>query len=249
MFEKKHTQYIKKLYRIIGDLLAPYIKTCGISANQITISRILFVFMGSIFILFDNIIYKLITLFCFIIFSLFDATDGSLARITKKSLLGMWLDTLIDRIGLLLIFLFLGIKLIEIFENNIFYFITNFLILIFYFIKYSILTDISVKEKYLAFRQFDNTFSANDNSILTKEFVEKYSLKYLLSNLTLKNFFKFFHHQFSPHTANLIFYVSIINLFSIYKIGLVILFFYFIIWLTIDVYKVTKTAINIDNNK
>ena len=89
MLEKKHTQYIKKLYRIVGNLLAPHIKIYGISANQITISRIFFVLTGSIFILYDNIIFKIITLICFIIFSLFDAIDGSLARITKKSLLGM----------------------------------------------------------------------------------------------------------------------------------------------------------------
>ena len=228
--------------------MAPHIKIYGISANQITISRIFFVLTGSIFILYDNIIFKIITLICFIIFSLFDAIDGSLARITKKSLLGMWFDTLIDRIGLLFIFLFFAIKSMVIFENGIFYFVATFLILIIYFIKYSFLTDISNKEKYLDFRQYDKTFSIIDNSKLTREFVEQYSLKYLLSNLSLSNFFKFFHHQFSPHTVNLILYLGIINLFSIYKIGLILLLFYFIIWLVKDIYKITTIAIKIDKS-
>ena len=55
---KTHTQYIKKIYRIIGEKLAPHFRKVGISANQITLSRIFFVLIGSILILNDDFLSK-----------------------------------------------------------------------------------------------------------------------------------------------------------------------------------------------
>jgi phosphatidylglycerophosphate synthase len=246
--KKKHSQYIKNFYRIIGDCLAPYLKDLNISANQITISRIFFIFAGSILILNDDLAYKLITLIFIIIFSLFDAADGSLARITKKSFLGMWLDTVIDKIGLVLVFLFFGIKLRQAYYQDNLYIIVNFLILILYFIKYSILNDISNKEKYYEFRKNDINLSSTSNVKISNKKLEKYYLKYLLKNFNFKNLLKFLHHQFSPHTANLLLYIGLINLFGMYKIGLYFLLIYYVVWIFRDIYKITKISIRLDHS-
>lgn len=248
--KKIHTQYIKNFYREIGDFLAPHFKKHGISANQITISRIFFVFFGSILILNNSLVAKIFTLLFFIIFSLFDAADGSLARITKKSQFGMWFDTAIDRIGLLIIFIFFGIKISLFIETTHFYIITNFLILNLYLIKFSILSDVSVKNKYASFRDYNKELGViNDPHIDTYVKLEIYSFNYLKNNFTLKNFLKFIHHQFSPHTANLILYMGVINLLNLYKIGLLILAFFFIIWLIVDIYKITAISLKLDKNE
>jgi phosphatidylglycerophosphate synthase len=245
--KKIHTQYIKKIYRELGDYLSPYFKKIGISANQITLSRIVFVLFGSILILNDDILSKIITLFFFIIFSLFDAADGSLARITKKSLFGMWLDTVIDRFGLLIIFTFFGIKLVTIDNHEIVFVIINFLILILYLIKFSFLSDVSCKEKYLEFRNFNKYLGVINN--LHKEQpneIDKYCYDYLKRNFNLKNLCKFIYHQFSPHTANLILYMGLINLLNYYKIGLTALLFFYLIWIILDIYKITLISIKLD---
>ena len=166
--KKIHTQYIKILYRYIGDKISPKIKTFNISANQITLSRIFFVILGSLLILSDLLVSKIFTLAFFFIFSLFDALDGSLARITKKSFLGMWLDPVIDRLGLTVIFSFFGIKIYI--DTNIsdYLIIINFLILVLYFIKYGLLSDISLKNKYLSFRNYDKNFQSMNNEVTDK---------------------------------------------------------------------------------
>lgn len=248
--KKIHTQYIKILYRYIGDKISPKIKTFNISANQITLSRIFFVILGSLLILSDLLVSKIFTLAFFFIFSLFDALDGSLARITKKSFLGMWLDPVIDRLGLTVIFSFFGIKIYI--DTNIsdYLIIINFLILVLYFIKYGLLSDISLKNKYLSFRNYDKNFQSMNNEVTDESnFINIFSLSYLIKNFNIKNFFGFIKHQFSPHTFNLIIYLSIINLFKFYFIGLILLFFLYLMWLIRDILKITKIAIYLDRSK
>lgn len=244
---KTHTQYIKKIYRIIGDKLAPHFRKVGISANQITLSRIFFVLIGSILILNDDFLSKFLTLLFLLIFSLFDAADGSLARITKKSLFGMWMDTVIDRLGLLIIFTFFAIKLSFLYDQTTPIIIINFLILILYLIKFSFLSDISVKEKYSQFREIDSSLGVLDNT-KEEDQPEKYTFDFLKENLNIKNIFEFLHHQFSPHTANLILYMGLINLFDLFVIGLISIFVFYVIWIIRDIYKITIISINIDKN-
>lgn len=243
--KKTHTQYIKKIYRIIGEKLAPYFRKIGISANQITLSRIFFVSIGSILILNDDFFSKFFTLIFLLIFSLFDAADGSLARITKKSLLGMWLDTVIDRLGLLIIFTFFAIKLSFLYDEMTLIIIINYLILILYFIKSSLLSDISVKEKYSQFRERDSSLGILDNTKIEDQ-PEKYTFDFLKENLNFKNTLEFLHHQFSPHTANLILYMGLINLFNLFYIGLLLLFVFYVMWTIRDIYKITIIAMNLD---
>ncbi len=244
---KTHTQYIKKIYRNIGEKLAPHFRKVGISANQITLSRIFFVLIGSILILNDDFLSKFLTLLFLLIFSLFDAADGSLARITKKSLFGMWMDTVIDRLGLLIIFTFFAIKLSFLYDQTISLIIINFLILILYLIKFSFLSDISVKQKYYQFRETDSSLGVLDNTKEENQ-PEKYTFDFLKENLNIKNIFEFLHHQFSPHTANLILYMGLINLFDLFAIGLISIFVFYVIWIIRDIYKITIISINIDKN-
>ena len=244
---KTHTQYIKKIYRNIGEKLAPHFRKVGISANQITLSRIFFVLIGSILILNDDFLSKFLTLLFLLIFSLFDAADGSLARITKKSLFGMWMDTVIDRLGLLIIFTFFAIKLSFLYDQTISLIIINFLSLILYLIKFSFLSDISVKQKYYQFRETDSSLGVLDNTKEENQ-PEKYTFDFLKENLNIKNIFEFLHHQFSPHTANLILYMGLINLFDLFAIGLISIFVFYVIWIIRDIYKITIISINIDKN-
>ena len=102
--KKIHTQYIKAFYRYLGDYLAPIFKNL-ILANYLTASRIVFVLLAAVLILFDTTLSKIIVFLCLLFFSALDMADGSLARITTTSSFGMWLDTVIDRLGLILIFL------------------------------------------------------------------------------------------------------------------------------------------------
>lgn len=245
--KKINTQYSKIFYRYIADKISPKLKRFNISANQITISRIFFVTFGSFLILSDALVSKILTLAFFFIFSLFDALDGSLARITKKSSLGMWLDPVVDRLGLTIIFLFLGIKIYI--DANIYNYliIINFLILILYFIKYGLLSDISSKNKYLNFRDHDKKFKYTNNEVPKEfNFINTFSVSHLIENFNVKNLIVFIKHQFSPHTFNLIIYLSTINLFELYFVGLISLLCLYLTWLIKDILKITKIAINLD---
>ena len=42
---KKHDQFIKHFYRMLAYLSAPAVKKCNISANAVTISRLLFIIL------------------------------------------------------------------------------------------------------------------------------------------------------------------------------------------------------------
>ena len=92
--------------------------------------------------------------------------------------------------------------------------IINFLILILYLIKFSFLSDISVKEKYSRFRERDSSLGVLDNT--KKKIKQKNILLIFKRKFKYQNIFEFLHHQFSPHTANLILYMGLINLFDLF---------------------------------
>ena len=157
------------------------------------------------------------------------------------------MDTVIDRLGLLIIFTFFAIKLSFLYDQTISLIIINFLILILYLIKFSFLSDISVKQKYSQFRETDSSLGVLDNT-KEEDQPEKYTFDFLKENLNIKNIFEFLHHQFSPHTANLILYMGLINLFDLFAIGLISIFVFYVIWIIRDIYKITIISINIYKN-
>lgn len=87
--------------------LAPFVSKCNISANSVTMSRLFFI----IFYAFATVSYSssiaivAFSLFSLWLFSFLDALDGEVAKISRTSMLGRWLDPQIDRIGTALIFL------------------------------------------------------------------------------------------------------------------------------------------------
>ena len=90
----------------------------------------------------------------------------------------MWLDTVIDRLGLLIIFTFFAIKLSFLYDEMTLIIIINYLILILYYIKFSFLSDISVKEKYSRFRKRDSSLGVLDNT-KKEDQTEKYTFDFL----------------------------------------------------------------------
>ena len=102
---KKHAHWIKHFYRWIGYYVASILAHTPISPNLVTASRLLWVLIASFCIYFsEEWSYRLIAIVCLFLFSMLDAADGTLAvMIDKKSVLGSWLDPLIDRFGLLIL--------------------------------------------------------------------------------------------------------------------------------------------------
>jgi len=250
--KKIHTQYIKAFYRHLGDYMAPIFKKFNIKANYLTASRIVFVLLAAVLILFDTTLSKIIVFLCLLFFSALDMADGSLARITTTSSFGMWLDTVIDRLGLILIFLALSHKIYISVNLENYLIIINFLVLIIFFINYTTLSDIRYKPKYQKFRDINEKLNYKSNFNLfrdgSKE-INVYSFNFLLKNFSIKNLMKFLFHQFSPHSSNLILYISIINLLSLYQFGLIILLVFLILMYFYNIYKLTLTSLKIDNNE
>ena len=110
--KKYHAQWIKSVYRNLSYFVAPLFVKLGIKANHITISRLFFVGLACFCIHIDGFLFQLIAFISVIIFSFFDALDGTVASLTKKSFLGGWLDPLIDRVGILALFSSISAKII-----------------------------------------------------------------------------------------------------------------------------------------
>ena len=239
---KYHTQYIKLFYRWLSDKLLPFFLKFDISANQISFSRIFLVIFGSFFILYDDLIYKLLTFFFIFLFSLTDALDGAVASVKKKTYLGLWLDPLFDRLGILIVFLCISIKLYA----NSFYVILIFLTLFFYIIRSLIGTDIRNKNKFLKFKEYQQKENQKKfiNNKAQEEVITLKSLK--KKNLSIKNVFRFFFHKFAPHTHNIFLYIMFFNLFDFLAEGIILLFFMNLFYYFYEVYKVTNIAIALD---
>jgi phosphatidylglycerophosphate synthase len=240
---KYHTQYIKLFYRWASDMALPLFLKFNISANQISFSRIFLVIFGSFFILYDDLIYKFLTFFFIFLFSFADALDGTVAAVKKKTFLGLWLDPLFDRLGILIIFLCISIK----FSANSVYVIIIFLTLFFYIIRSLIGTDIRNKNKFSKFKEYQqkeiekklsNNEAVEEEIITLKNFKKK--------NFNMKNIFKFLFHQFAPHTHNIFLYIIFFNLFSLLQEGIILLFFMNLFYYFYEVYKITNIAITLD---
>ena len=129
---KKHDQIIKQVYRIWAHYLGQKLINTTVSANQITISRIFLVILISACILNESYPLKLVGAILLIVFSFFDALDGSVAIMkNQRSVLGTWLDPMIDRIGFLMIFIVMAYYLSFISVNYIY--LTFYTLIMFYF--------------------------------------------------------------------------------------------------------------------
>lgn len=102
---KRHSQWIKQIYRQIGHVLALGLRHTPISANFVTVSRLFFMGLAGWLIFVDTYLAHLGAAFCVFVFCMFDALDGSLATMKdQRSKLGLWLDPQTDGLGLLILF-------------------------------------------------------------------------------------------------------------------------------------------------
>ena len=152
------------------------------------------------------------------------------------------MDPLFDRLGILIVFLCISIKLYA----NSFYVILIFLTLFFYIIRSLIGTDIRNKNKFLKFKEYQQKENQKKliNNKAQEEVITLKSLK--KKNLSIKNVFRFFFHQFAPHTHNIFLYIIFFNLFDFLVEGIILLFFMNLFYYFYEVYKVTNIAIALD---
>jgi phosphatidylglycerophosphate synthase len=86
----------REKFEKISERLGKEISRLPLTPNQWTLLGLLFAILASYFLIVDNIFFA----FLFFIFvALFDMIDGAVARVTRRiSLIGAYLDTIIDRL-------------------------------------------------------------------------------------------------------------------------------------------------------
>ena len=236
---KYHSQYIKLFYRYLSEKITPILIKFGISANFISFIRIFVISIASYLIIADSYLYWLISCFLIFLFSFFDALDGSIASKTKKSSLGLWLDPLFDRLGLLI--LISAISFYFYINDEIILIFVPYLTLFFYYQRSLIGSDIRTKTKFEKFKEI-YTQKDNEKKANTIEIIRSTKIKF-------KNLLTFLFHQFAPHTHNQFLYIIIFLILKMIKIGMVFLLIINFLWYLYEVIKVTKISISIDQNK
>jgi phosphatidylglycerophosphate synthase len=226
---KKHDQIIKQIYRTISYYLAEKLKNTAISPNHITISRVILIILASIFILSYNYTFHIFASLLLILFSIFDALDGSLAsKKDKYSVLGTWLDPQIDRLGFLLLFLTISIYLSSI--GKVYIFLSMY-VLVIYIFRSLIPTDIRLKDKFMSLRE-NNPKNIKSNSNNNQKKTNKFLYQIKL--------------QTSPHTHNIILYIALGLIFKSLNLIIIFLSIYLSLWYLWENYKVITKAIIID---
>jgi phosphatidylglycerophosphate synthase len=93
------TWILRYIYRPIGYQVAKTLSHSAITPNMVTSLSLLLILLASWFIVLDNYVLGLISLFLLHVFFILDVTDGILARLTKQgSDFGYWYDTMTDTI-------------------------------------------------------------------------------------------------------------------------------------------------------
>ena len=164
-----------------------------------------------------------------ILFSIFDALDGSLAsKKDKYSVLGTWLDPQIDRLGFLLLFLTISIYLSSI--GKVYIFLSMY-VLVIYIYRSLIPTDIRLKDKFMLLRE------SYPKNIKSKSNNDQKKINKILYQIKL---------QTSPHTHNIILYIALGLIFKSLNLIIIFLSIYLSLWYLWENYKVVTKAIIID---
>lgn len=227
--KKKHEQIIKQIYRQMSYYFAEKLRYSSITPNQITLSRIILIFLTSLLILSENYFLHLTAAILLIFFSFLDALDGSLATLKNQfSLLGTWLDPQIDRLGFLVLFITIAYNLSK--ENEFYIYLTMYVLVIFYF-RGLISSDIRTKDKFTKLR--DGQIDKKSNILKT--------------NIKKNNLLSLIKLQTAPHTHNVTLYIAIGLIFKIINFIMIFLGFYLTIWYLWQNYKIITKTINLDN--
>lgn len=228
---KTHDQIIKQIYRIWANYLARKLLNTPITPNQITVSRLFLIVFASTCILNENYLYNFIAAFLIILFSMFDALDGSLAvQKNQRSIYGTWLDPQVDRIGFLILFVVIAYDLS--FIHKSYGFLTFYTLVMFYF-RGLLFADIRLKEKFKLLRYSNNDIGSS-NSRIKEIQVKRFKL------------LRWLHLQICPHTHNVALYIAIGCIFDINHLVIVYLSLYISIWYIWDNYKILMHARKID---
>lgn len=227
---KHHSQTIKKIYRIWGFHIARYLKNTPITANHITLSRIVLIFIASYFILKDVYYLHVFAAVLIILFSMFDALDGSVAMIKdQRSVLGAWLDPQTDRLGFLLLFLVMAYHLST--KHDFYAYLCFYTLMMFYF-RGLVALDVRLKEKFILLREETEQATSETNE---KSYNKKKSRSFI-------NFLKLVHLEASPHTHNVAIYIALGLVIN--KLGAVLIFLsiYLTAWYLWENFKIIRKA-------
>lgn len=229
---KTHGQIIKQIYRKWGYAIALKLKKTPITANQVTLSRLIIIVFASLSIISGGNTLNFVAAILIILFSMFDALDGSLAMLkNEKSIVGSWLDPQIDRTGFLILFIAIAYKLQL---SDIKYVYLTFYTLIMFYFRGLISADIRLKDK---FSSINGSFKDSKANKLTKN---EFTISRLLKNI---------HLQICPHTHNVALYISIGILFNYTEFIIIYLSLYLSLWYLWENIRVIKRAHRIDKSK
>lgn len=228
---KKHEQFIKHIYRIWGHSIALQLKNTTITANHITLFRIPLMALVSVFIISEIYFLHMVSAILIVLFSMFDALDGSLATLkNERSILGAWLDPQVDRLGFLMLFIVIAYFLSK--TNFLYVYLSMYTLSIFYY-RGAISGDIYHKDKFQLLK---------DSNIKNIPDFESSKRKKGFMNLIRK-----VHMQLSPHTHNVALYLALGLLFQILGFVMIYLAIYLTLWYFWDGFKVIKKANIIDS--
>ena len=145
---KKHDQLIKHYYRMLAYNLAPSVRKLNISANTVTLLRLFCIIFYSFvcFLSSPHLALFILSLLSIWLFSFLDALDGEVAKISRTTILGRWLDPQIDRIGTAAIFVVNSYLLLK--EYNSFLSLLPFLSYIFIDLNNGMIRDVNYKPKF-----------------------------------------------------------------------------------------------------
>ena len=228
---KHHDQWIKSLYRIWGNHFAKILSHSPIQANHLTVSRIIWISIASGLLHLDDYVYKVIAAICIVLFSFLDAADGELAKMTKTSMVGAWLDPQIDRLGFLILFCSVAVRLSLDPEGGPYWGIFTMATLLVFYFRSFIPEDINLLEKFSQLR----VTSKPTRGGLGKTFDDQTGS--LLSMVKL---------QLAPHTHNVALYIAIMLVMDELKIGVALLGVSIALWWIWENIKVLRRAREID---
>ena len=161
-----------RLYRALARPITPLVYKTGLTANQITVGRVLvFAPLSMIFFYHNSYLTNLVAIIFYHMTKLFDVVDGEIARLRgKSSLAGHWLDYIMDFVcdGFILAGVTVGAvrswSATE-FPWVLVPFLSSDLLLV-----VGLLAIFSLSGNYLLFEQIENKFQAfsNESTILER---------------------------------------------------------------------------------
>ena len=228
---KHHDQWIKYVYRLGGNQLAKVLRHSPIKANHLTISRLVWMALAAGLMHSDSYGYHVLAAVCIILFSFLDAADGELAKMTKSSMVGTWLDPQIDRIGFLILFTSVAVRLSQNSPNGPYWGIFTMVTLLMFYFRALVSVDIRLKDKFQILRQ---PVTSQSKTTPVGPALHK------------SRFFSMLKLQLVPHTHNVALYIAFALLLDALKIGILLLGVSICLWWFWENVKVLKCASNID---